>query len=180
MYPTLKKGDVIFVKQTSQPQVGDIVVLRLNDGSIVTHRVVAIDDNGKIQTKGDASGVDTFVNATVIGIVEHRWAFVGNLIRSRNTNASLSSRVSGSAQMTAATWDVPDVEPPVGTLLGDEASTTTTTESATTTTADSTTTTTDEVDSKTLPTTTTTTVIDGEEPETPLDQTTTTVPSALP
>lgn len=55
MFPALKKGDVILTKAVDQYQIGDMVAYQIsNTSTIVTHRVVAIQQNKSIyQTKGD-------------------------------------------------------------------------------------------------------------------------------
>ncbi|NLB37085.1 MAG: signal peptidase I [Clostridiales bacterium] len=59
MNPTLKTGDIIFVKpvEFDSVQKKDIVTIEYNDSSgYFTHRVVRVDkENGLIYTKGDAN-----------------------------------------------------------------------------------------------------------------------------
>ena len=51
MEPTIKVGDEIFVKITKNVEENDIISFK-EDGQIVTHRLIKIDD-GKYTTKGD-------------------------------------------------------------------------------------------------------------------------------
>lgn len=59
MSPTLNRGDVVFVKQTSFEDLneGDIVTVKFPDDSgFFTHKIVSIDYfAGAIRTKGDAN-----------------------------------------------------------------------------------------------------------------------------
>jgi signal peptidase I len=57
MWPTLKKGDLIFLKGVDKPEdlkVGDIIGFELDDGGFAIHRIVDIDGDA-ITTKGDAN-----------------------------------------------------------------------------------------------------------------------------
>lgn len=52
-----KKGDIIVVWGRFKPKIGDIIVFKVNPGSTaprpIIHRIVNIDEQGTIQTKGD-------------------------------------------------------------------------------------------------------------------------------
>ncbi len=57
MWPTLKKGDLVFLKGVDRPEdlaVGDIIGFELDDGGFAIHRVVSIEAD-RITTKGDAN-----------------------------------------------------------------------------------------------------------------------------
>jgi signal peptidase I len=57
MWPTLKKGDLIFLQGVDKPEdlkVGDIIGFKLDDGGFAIHRIVRIDGD-VITTKGDAN-----------------------------------------------------------------------------------------------------------------------------
>lgn len=57
MWPTLKKGDLVFLKGVDKPEdleVGDIIGFELDDGGFAIHRVVRVDGD-RITTKGDAN-----------------------------------------------------------------------------------------------------------------------------
>lgn len=56
MEPEMYKGDMIIVHETHDYKVNDIVVFQDNR-MLVTHRIVAINDDG-IVTKGDANNVE--------------------------------------------------------------------------------------------------------------------------
>lgn len=53
MEPTFSKGALLVVKQTDDPQVGDIVVYQ-DPGELVVHRIIAIDGD-TVVTRGDAN-----------------------------------------------------------------------------------------------------------------------------
>ena len=65
MIPTYNIGTIIYYKTVDQAeiQVGDAISYRLNNGEIVTHRVVEI-ENGNYFTKGDANNVKDAVPVT--------------------------------------------------------------------------------------------------------------------
>lgn len=55
MEPTISAGDLIVVKESSHSAVDDIVVYQ-NGGSLVVHRVIAVEDDS-VTTQGDANNV---------------------------------------------------------------------------------------------------------------------------
>lgn len=65
MTPAYKIGTIIYYKKVdlSEIQVGDAISYRLNNGEMVTHRVVQI-ENGNYYTKGDANNVKDATPAT--------------------------------------------------------------------------------------------------------------------
>ncbi|MDF2547565.1 MAG: signal peptidase [Anaerosolibacter sp.] len=63
MMPLLEPGDMIFVKEieTKEVEVGDVVTYRVDQSTLVTHRVVeVIQENGELsfRTKGDANNTE--------------------------------------------------------------------------------------------------------------------------
>ena len=80
MEPAVGLGSVIIVdRDRGDPAVGDIVSFREANGSIVTHRVVAI-ENGTYVTKGDANaGVDLEprLGANIVGTSVMSIPYVG-------------------------------------------------------------------------------------------------------
>jgi len=54
MSPAIERGDLLLVMRPDHVELGDIVVFEA-DGSVVTHRVVAIGDDGGYVTQGDAN-----------------------------------------------------------------------------------------------------------------------------
>lgn len=57
MWPTLKKGDLVFLKGVDKPEeleVGDIIGFELDDGGFAIHRIIQIDGD-RITTKGDGN-----------------------------------------------------------------------------------------------------------------------------
>lgn len=57
MVPTIKVGDYILVKKTTNFQKGDIITYKTKDNNI-THRIIIINDDGTIVTKGDANNTE--------------------------------------------------------------------------------------------------------------------------
>lgn len=62
MEPTIKQGSIILIKETDDIENGDIITIKTEDTeSIVTHRVVKINGEGKdlyFTTRGDANNTD--------------------------------------------------------------------------------------------------------------------------
>lgn len=56
MEPTIKQNDIVVVKMTDQYKADDIITFK-KDGSYITHRIVAINENNII-TKGDANNAN--------------------------------------------------------------------------------------------------------------------------
>ena len=80
------KGDLIFVKRIDPTtlKVGDIITYISNDkvGSIITHRIVSIYEDGTFETKGDYSpgyDRDPVKHDQVVGIYTGRIARAGDL-----------------------------------------------------------------------------------------------------
>lgn len=80
------KGDLIFVKKVDPTtlKVGDIITYISNDkeGSIITHRIVSIYEDGTFETKGDFSpgyDVDPVKHDQVVGVYTGRIARAGDL-----------------------------------------------------------------------------------------------------
>lgn len=81
MAPTIETGDLTFISRPDQIEVGDIAVFRVN-GSIVTHRIVDIEDDGSYVTQGDANpSPDRWDpgSVEVIGVYLFRIPLLGNL-----------------------------------------------------------------------------------------------------
>ena len=70
MSPYLKINDIIISKKSNNYLEGDVITFYAKDGSVVTHRIVTIDNN-KIITKGDANNtVDSSIQKeNIIGKV---------------------------------------------------------------------------------------------------------------
>ena len=47
------KGDIMIVYGRFQPKVGDVIIFEANTKHPIIHRIVSVDENGNIQTKGD-------------------------------------------------------------------------------------------------------------------------------
>ena len=61
MEPAYKTGSLIYVKPVDDREIeaGQVITFRLNDRTVVTHRVIQVVDDGGIgyQTKGDANNI---------------------------------------------------------------------------------------------------------------------------
>lgn len=53
MSPVIKQGDIVLTRPLGEPRVGDLVVIR--GDPVLVHRVIKIQQNNYITTKGDAS-----------------------------------------------------------------------------------------------------------------------------
>ena len=72
MEPTIKTGSICFINRNvkyDSIEVGDIIAYKLNNGTLVTHRVVSKNPNG-LNTKGDN-------NKDVDGLITTKNNYVG-------------------------------------------------------------------------------------------------------
>jgi signal peptidase len=53
----INPGDIVITHQTNDLEVGDVITFFVSESEIVTHRIVAINDDGYITTRGDANNV---------------------------------------------------------------------------------------------------------------------------
>lgn len=85
MEPQLSVGDIVFIKETTDIKVNDIITFRIDNGE-VTHRVIEIrDEDGEklYKTKGDANNSedDELVKLSDIeGKYIFKIAWLGNII----------------------------------------------------------------------------------------------------
>src|SRR5512140_3105079 len=71
MAPTIQAGDKLELSSPTSLTVGTIVVFR-NDTSLICHRITAIDPQGTLTTKGDATAqavCEVVQPGSVIGVV---------------------------------------------------------------------------------------------------------------
>lgn len=57
MEPALGVGDLVLIQNHTDPAVGDVAVFWAGD-TLIIHRVIDVDSDGCVQTKGDANAVD--------------------------------------------------------------------------------------------------------------------------
>ncbi|WP_295782087.1 signal peptidase I [uncultured Microbacterium sp.] len=72
MTPALQIGDVIVVDPHGPTGVGDVVTVRHPDSSLVTHRIIGVDEDGSLLLRGDANTVtdpDLVARGEVVGTV---------------------------------------------------------------------------------------------------------------
>lgn len=91
MEPTFKTGSIIYYKKVADSELkeGDIITFNTQSNSLVSHRIVSIED-GLIETKGDANSVSD-VNKVQFEEIQGRDAsisipFVGYYIKFINDN----------------------------------------------------------------------------------------------
>ena len=65
MEPYMETNSLVIVKQTKDIQEKDVVMFHLDEDNMVCHRVMDIDDEGNITTKGDNNVVADFEKITV-------------------------------------------------------------------------------------------------------------------
>ena len=104
MKPSLDVGDVVFIKPPTEVNTGDIVTLRMGDGSLITHRVVGEKD-GMFITQGDANdSPDTFKDVEIIGVVRFHIPVIGRILAIGQSGSYYSDAVESRGEITAATW----------------------------------------------------------------------------
>lgn len=59
MRPAINDGDLVIAATVDPASLvpGDVVVVTRDDGSLVTHRIVSIEPDGRLRTRGDANAV---------------------------------------------------------------------------------------------------------------------------
>lgn len=60
MAPALLPADIVLVMRTRDVSRGDIALLVSPSGSRYLHRIVSVDPNGSVETRGDANEIDDF------------------------------------------------------------------------------------------------------------------------
>jgi signal peptidase len=72
MEPVIHVGSALLIDQRATDlAIGDVASFREPDGTIVTHRVIGVDDDGRFITKGDANAqrdLDTRAEQQIVGI----------------------------------------------------------------------------------------------------------------
>lgn len=73
MVPTIKVGDYILVKKTDEYKKGDIITYTTKENNI-THRIIKINDDGTIVTKGDANNTEdkAIKKSQVVGVYKRK------------------------------------------------------------------------------------------------------------
>ena len=83
MAPTIKVGDLIFVKEQENYKVDDIVTFQGGRGeseTTITHRIIGVDEDGVFTTKGDfntATDIDKVPEENIVGKYVFRIPFLG-------------------------------------------------------------------------------------------------------
>lgn len=85
MSPTIDTGDaIVLTRPPAELEVGMVVTLEA-EGTVVTHRIVSVNDDGTFTTKGDANSVaDDWdgLRVDVVGVQRARIPFLGRLLTS--------------------------------------------------------------------------------------------------
>ena len=95
MSPTINVGSLIVVEgmRGDNINVQDIITFKTDDGTVVTHRLVAINNDGKdYVTRGDANSTDDPMpigKENIIGKVKFTVPFVGGLFQSLRTKQGI-------------------------------------------------------------------------------------------
>lgn len=116
MEPTYRSGDMLVVR-SGRPRVGDVAVVDLAGGAggRVVHRVVGVDDEGRLRTQGDnrrtADGFETDP-ADVVGVVGVRLPRVGTALILLSRWWSLALLVGAVATITLWERTAPPPRPP--------------------------------------------------------------------
>ena len=84
MEPTLPVGSIIYTKSNLGYNIGDIITFKNLNGTTITHRVAAVENNGQIiyRTRGDANRVSDqgFITADqIIGKTYFSLPFIGKV-----------------------------------------------------------------------------------------------------
>jgi signal peptidase len=93
MSPALEVGDMIVAKEVNPKsiEVGDVITYKVNEGTLVTHRVIEIvekDGSTMFKTKGDANNVeDSYLVSTsqIVGVMAFnipRGGYIADFIKS--------------------------------------------------------------------------------------------------
>ena len=91
MEPAIRTGGIVFTDTNkADPEPDDIITFEVNDGSLVTHRVVRVDDES-IVTKGDANETeDSAIHKDqVIGTVIFSIPFIGYAVSILTSRGSI-------------------------------------------------------------------------------------------
>jgi signal peptidase I len=113
MEPTYSIGDVLVLTRPPETvEVGMVLTMQV-DGSIVTHRVVEVSDDGSFVTQGDANDYpDDFagLDVQVVGQVRGALPLIGKYFGGRgSTNAWFTDQAVASTAASAGTTLTPDV-----------------------------------------------------------------------
>lgn len=88
MSPKFNKNDIIIIQEQKEYKVGDIVTYKADDGNIVTHRIIEIDENGFI-TKGDNNNTKD-ENPICINQIKGKVIYILNSTKDKQKEDSLS------------------------------------------------------------------------------------------
>lgn len=113
MQPAIERGDaIVLVRPPQRLEVGDIVTLQAED-TLVTHRIVAVADDGSFTTKGDANeAVDDWagVDVRVVGRVVLTVPWLGSALAAFGSHAFFHDSLIRPGEVFSGEWAFPESE----------------------------------------------------------------------
>lgn len=94
MQPAIGAGSLVYTQkvQSQALAVGDVITFQMASGTVVTHRIAAIDEGGNFTTKGDANNVVDMAPVApsqVIGRVAFRLPALGTVCEVLKTRTGI-------------------------------------------------------------------------------------------
>lgn len=83
MEPVMKRGDLIFVKETKNVKKDDIIAWANAEGGITTHRITGVHTDGTFITKGDSNNVHDRLRVDqlqIIGVYKGKLSGAGYIL----------------------------------------------------------------------------------------------------
>lgn len=82
MAPTIPIAAVVYLDNSRSVAVNDVITFRMNDGSLITHRLIGFKPNGELITKGDAvesqdNWAEPITTENVVGRVQFSVPYLG-------------------------------------------------------------------------------------------------------
>jgi len=121
MQPTIALGSLAVITPVTQVSPGMVVTLQV-DGRVITHRVISVNADGSIVTKGDANSIPddwTGKSVRIVGQYQFAIPLLGYLTGLRqliaNSGASFAVQTTAAEDITVGTWVTP---PPVPCPIG--------------------------------------------------------------
>lgn len=94
MQPAISAGSLVYTEKVQRQElaVGDVVIFQMASGTVVTHRIAAIDKGGNFTTKGDANNVPDMAPVApsqVIGRVKFHLPVLGTVCEALKTRTGI-------------------------------------------------------------------------------------------
>src|SRR5205085_11978943 len=119
MAPAIPLGSVIFVRPVAPAdlQVGDIVSVRLDDGAVLTHRIVELRQSYLgdmvMRTRGDANtgnDIPLIHDSAVIGVVDNYVPYLGYVMAFLSMPSGLVATLGAMGILLLCRWALQDAE----------------------------------------------------------------------